>query len=251
MAVAITLHKTVAKTLSYTLKLNQPDKSGTVYTNRGAVGAVTFTLPAPAPAIQGTWFKFRVVADQSVIVAGHTTGKIVAAGNAAADNVSFEVAGAKIGGEILVECDGTSWLATATRAAGGACVNGIDASDVRLKVSAKTADYTIIAPTTASGDRSGTIFTNRGAAGAVIFTLPAAAAALAGVFYDFLGAADQNFTIVTPVADTLTVVNDAAADSLAVSTASHKIGAHMRAICDGTAWFAFGDSVGDTFTVAT
>lgn len=125
------------------------------------------------------------------------------------------------------------------------------AGGILLRIKAKTADYTILSPVTAAGDPSGTIFTNRGAAGAVIFTLPAAARNLTGVFYEFLGAADQSFTVVPPVADTLTVVNDAAADSLAVSTASHKIGAHMRVVCDGTAWFAYGDSVGDTFTVAT
>lgn len=121
------------------------------------------------------------------------------------------------------------------------------AGGYKLNIKAKTADYTIVTGT----DPSSTVFTNRGAVGAVIFTLPAAAPALAGVFYEFLGAADQNFTIATPVLDTLTVVNDAAADTLAVSTAAHKIGAHMRCVCDGTAWIAYGDSVGDTFTVAT
>lgn len=126
------------------------------------------------------------------------------------------------------------------------------AAGIKRRITVKTADYTILSPATAAtGDPSGTIFTNRGAVGAVIFTLPAAAAALAGVFYEFLGIADQNITVVTPVADTLLVVNDIAADSLAVSTASHKIGAHMRFICDGVAWCAYGDSVGDTFTVAT
>lgn len=121
------------------------------------------------------------------------------------------------------------------------------AGGVKFLITAKTADYTIVTGT----DASGTIFTNRGASGAVIFTLPAASPALKGVYYDFMGCADQNFSVKTPVADTLTVVNDAAADSLAVSTASHKIGAYMRAVCDGTAWVAFGMSVGDTFTVAT
>lgn len=120
----------------------------------------------------------------------------------------------------------------------------------RIKV--KTADYTILSPNlTTGGDPSGTIFTNRGATGAVIFTLPAPVAALAGVFYEFLGLADQNFSVVAATADTLVVVNDLTADSLAVSTSSHKIGAHMRAVCDGTSWIAYGDSVGDTFTVAT
>jgi hypothetical protein len=42
------------------------------------------------------------------------------------------------------------------------------------------------------------VFTNRGAVGAVTFTLPAAAPALAGVFYEFLGIADQSITVATP-----------------------------------------------------
>lgn len=125
------------------------------------------------------------------------------------------------------------------------------AGGYKLNIVAKTADYIILSPLTAAGDRSGTIFTNRGAAGAVNFTLPVIVAAMRGTFYEFIGAADQSFGIVSSPADTLTVVNDAAADSLTVSTAAHKIGAHMRVVCDGTAWFAYGDSVGDTFTVAT
>jgi hypothetical protein len=111
----------------------------------------------------------------------------------------------------------------------------------------KTADYTI----TTGTDPSGAIFTNRGASGTVIFTLPAPAAALAGVFYEFLGITDFTITVKTATADTLVVTNDTAADSLSASTASHKIGAHMRVLCDGVAWVAYGDSVGDTFTVAT
>lgn len=125
------------------------------------------------------------------------------------------------------------------------------AGGVRKKFVPKTADYTIISPATSLGDRSGTVFTNRGAAGAVVFTLPAPAPNIAGVEYEFLGIADQSMTVATATADTLIVVNDIAADSLAMSTASHKIGAHMRFICDGTSWIAWGDSVGDTFTVAT
>lgn len=125
------------------------------------------------------------------------------------------------------------------------------AGGVKKRIQAKTADYAILSPATNAGDASGTIFTNRGAAGAVVFTLPAPVPSLAGVWYEFLGHADQSFTLQTATADTLIVVNDVAADSLAVSTASHKIGAHMRAVCDGISWFAYGDSVGDTFTVAT
>lgn len=112
---------------------------------------------------------------------------------------------------------------------------------------AKTADYTIATGT----DPSGTLFTNRGAGATVNFTLPAPAAALAGVFYDFLGIADFAILVKTATADTLIALNDITADSVAMSTATQLIAGYMRVICDGTSWIAVGLSVGTTFTVAT
>lgn len=128
----------------------------------------------------------------------------------------------------------------------------------KKRVVSKTADYTVLSPATSAGDASGTIFTNRAAAGAVIFTLPAPTLALAGVYYEFLGIVAQNITVQTATVDTLVVVNDVAADSLAISTASQKIGSVIRAVCDGTQWIAYGTAIGaggdtgtNTYTVAT
>lgn len=114
-------------------------------------------------------------------------------------------------------------------------------------VVAKTADYTIVTGT----DPSGTLFTNRGAVGAVNFTLPAPTPAIAGTYYEFLGVADQSILVKTATVDTLIGLNDVAADSVAMSTAGLKIGGHMRVVCDGTQWAAYGDAVGITFTLAT
>jgi hypothetical protein len=114
-------------------------------------------------------------------------------------------------------------------------------------VVAKTADYTIKPPM----DRDGTLFTNRGATGAVIFTLPAPGEAVKGYRYNFLTVADQDVTVKTATVDTALVLNDAAADSLALSTGGQKIGGFITAICDGTAWALIGSAVGHTFTVAT
>lgn len=111
----------------------------------------------------------------------------------------------------------------------------------------KTASYTI----NTHVDRCGTTFNNRGAVGAVTFTLPRPGSAIKGWFYDFLVVADQNVLVATPTADTALVFNDAAADSLAVLTAGQKIGARMRAECDGTAWAIVGIAVGHTYTPAT
>lgn len=114
------------------------------------------------------------------------------------------------------------------------------------RVVAKTADYAVLA-----ADGSNTTFTNRGAAGTVIFTLPAAAPLLAGFRFRFKGHADQTITVAAAVADTLVALNDVAADSLSLSTAGQKIGGEIEAFCDGTSWFASVISVGHTGTVAT
>lgn len=111
----------------------------------------------------------------------------------------------------------------------------------------KTADYTIVTGT----DPSGTVFTNRGATGTVIFTLPAPSQGIAGTVYHFLGIADYTVTVKTATADTLITKNDLTADSLSFQTAGELIGARMSAVCDGTSWIANGTAVGFTYTVAT
>lgn len=107
---------------------------------------------------------------------------------------------------------------------------------------AKTAAYTVTAA------ENGTTFTNRGASGAVTFTLPAP---FTNARYRFVGHADQTITVAADVVDTLVTKNDAAADSLAMSTIGEKIGGVIEVFSDGTSWYAYGASVGHTFTVAT
>lgn len=99
-------------------------------------------------------------------------------------------------------------------------------------VVAKTADYTV---TSADNNR---IFTNRGAAGAVNFTLPTIAK---GLRYRFFVEADQTVTVTSATADTLVVFNDAAADSIAASTAGEKIGWACEVIANdnATKWLVF------------
>jgi hypothetical protein len=117
----------------------------------------------------------------------------------------------------------------------------------------KTADYTIQAADLSTGFL---VLTNYGAAGAVIFTLPTPAAALVGARVRTIGFVDQNVTLTAPVADTLVTLHDIAADSLAASTASQKIGSVLEAMCIQTAastyqWAAFTVSNGTTGTAAT
>lgn len=96
-------------------------------------------------------------------------------------------------------------------------------------VIAKTADYTVLTTD------NGAIFTNQGASGAVNFTLPAIAR---GLHYQFCCEADQSLTITAATADTLVVFNDAAADSIAFSTSSEKVGGWFEifANADATKW---------------
>lgn len=103
-------------------------------------------------------------------------------------------------------------------------------SDVKLNdvVTIKTADYTVL-----EAD-NGTLFTNRGAGGAVVFTLPATAKK--GLRYRFYVVADQSVTVTCGTADTGVAFNDAAVDSVAFSTASKKVGASLEVIGDGTSW---------------
>lgn len=96
---------------------------------------------------------------------------------------------------------------------------------------AKTADYTVVAAD------HGTLFTTLGAAGAVNFTLPALATN-AGFCAEFLALADQNMTVTSAEGDNIVWDNDLSADSLAFSTATHKIGGRLRFVANaaGTKW---------------
>lgn len=95
---------------------------------------------------------------------------------------------------------------------------------------AKTGDYTVTAAD------HGMLFTTTGAAGAVVFTLPAVTA---GLRFRFLNTVNQNMTIASAEGDNLVTDGDAAADSVASSTSSHKIGGFYEVIGNaaGTLWY--------------
>ena len=94
----------------------------------------------------------------------------------------------------------------------------------------------VIAPGTSSLTigQSGSVISTEGATGAITFTLPAVATS-SGVHYWFQNAEDQNMIIAAP-ADTMTTFTDIAADSVAFSTSSEKVGGGAFAICDGSKW---------------
>lgn len=116
----------------------------------------------------------------------------------------------------------------------------------------KAANYTVKA-----NDPGGTLFVAK--TGAVTFTLPPPAAALLGKAFYFLNGVNADMTVATATADTAITTNDVAADSVAASTSSKKIGALIMAVCVSIdagstyQWAVVGLSGGDgiTYTVAT
>ena len=109
---------------------------------------------------------------------------------------------------------------------------------------AKVAAYTVAA------SESGTMFTNRGATAAVVFTLPAVTGLPPGVNFTFYGISATGFTVASGgSSDNIVAVNDVAADSLTATTTSLIIGAAVRVIWDGTAWLSF-RYAGNTIAVA-
>ncbi len=81
----------------------------TIFDNTGAVGSVTFTLPAIA---NGYCFGFRVVANQNVIVASNEGGNMIALNNATASSVAFQTGSQLIGGAFMIYSNpaGTKWI---------------------------------------------------------------------------------------------------------------------------------------------
>ncbi len=98
-----------AKTSAYTVAF--PSDNGKILSNRGAVGAVTFTLPAVSAALTGSWCEFYVAAGQNVTVAG-TAGQLTVFNNAGATSIAFSTAAELIGNALRADCDGTKWLIT-------------------------------------------------------------------------------------------------------------------------------------------
>ena len=94
-----------AKTASYTLL--QGDV-GTIFTNRGAAGAITFTLPAPKA---GMWFTFwKAVQNQNMLVTTDVAGTKIHGGSGATQGVTLTNSTATEYGSVTVVCDGTAWF---------------------------------------------------------------------------------------------------------------------------------------------
>lgn len=98
----------------------------------------------------------------------------------------------------------------------------------------------------------GKIITTRGASGAVTVTLPTPSMDNAGGSVTVLNVVDQNLTVNCSTNDLVMIINDAAADSVSLQTASQKIGGGFDFISDGTNWFVnLRNPTGGTLTVTT
>lgn len=108
-----------------------------------------------------------------------------------------------------------------------------------VAVTAKTADYTVLA-----GD-SGTVFTNTGASGTVVFTLPASPTA--GLWYEFHITAAQSVDIKTGTA-VLIYANAAATTATTGKLTKNIVGTVIQLKYNGVAWMGVGQS--GTWTVS-
>ena len=99
------------------------------------------------------------------------------------------------------------------------------------RITAKTANYTVLV------EDNGTLFTNAGASGAVVFTLPANAKNR-GLNYKFFAVANQNLKVAAATANTIVTFNDATADSVSFETSNEKIGGFFELIgADNSKWY--------------
>jgi hypothetical protein len=118
--------------------------------------------------------------------------------------------------------------------------------DIPLSIKAHTAST----KTFGAGDW-GAIHTNRGNSGNIAFTLPAATSVPAGTYLDvFCVAAGE---VLVGCNEGIVTLNNAAADSVAWSTASEIIGNSGRFVSDGTSWLFHNHIAAEaaTTTVAT
>ena len=103
---------------------------------------------------------------------------------------------------------------------------------------AKTASYTVTVA------ENGTVFTNRGASGTIVFTLPAP---FANAHYRFITHAAQIISVAPDVTDTLVAYGDSVAKALL--TPAGAAGCETEVWSDGTSWYAVGVTELATYVV--
>jgi hypothetical protein len=108
---------------AYPLTANKtlgPRDNGKTFTNRGATGTVTVTLPKASAALNGWSVRLMRFAAQSFVVASDPVDTLVISADAAADTVTI----ATIGHGVEVFCDGTSFYAVLVPGAAATIISG-------------------------------------------------------------------------------------------------------------------------------
>lgn len=118
-------------------------------------------------------------------------------------------------------------IGTQDAAEGGSPIGEIDVDFRTMKIGQKQNIRDVAANYTVDKEDSGWLLC---ITAAVTITLPTPDSTWEGVYVDIFNAADNSVTISTNTTDTLITFNDIAADSVAWSTSSEKIGAAGRFI---------------------
>ncbi len=152
---------------------------------------------------------------------------------------------------VLTDANRNQWTIEADSTSGNLITlkNGTQAGAIGAGGNAYAAISAKPASATLTSADAGYLITTTGGSGAITFTLPAAASNT-GVTFQFYNTVDQNMIIAAP-AGTLVAFNNAAATSVAFSTAGNKIGGGGRVTSDGSKWLFQNMSAGaNTVTVA-
>lgn len=91
-----TVHHTASHTISHLV-----EGPGTIFTNSGATGAVTFTLPSPNKQISGFWYRFKALAAQDLVVAAPVAGTLLTLGDLAANGATVSAIGAELEAQVI------------------------------------------------------------------------------------------------------------------------------------------------------
>ena len=162
-----------------------------------------------------------------LVVYGSTDDTVIEVGYSGSAQKSFDVV---LYGNAAGGADQVKWDASASK------FSLAGAAEVELGrhtrvIMWKGTSYTCLAADT------GKIISTTSAAAAVVFTLPVKAS---GLHYRFFNVANQDMTIqlASGSAHEMEAYNDAAADTIAISTSGRKIGAAVDLFCDGKVWYS-------------
>ena len=113
--------------------------------------------------------------------------------------------------------------------------NFVFADDPLGALAGKQAGQLVVSADATLGElHNGSLVVVRGATGAVNLTLPASPKR--GLEYEVINVSDQDLTLTDPTGNTIVAFNDLTATSVALSTASEKVGGSFRIVGDGTGW---------------